>query len=93
VLVIYRRSAGVLNVATGAVTSFYDIAEMVVDYTGRPVPIVETPRTGPMPHNGYRPFDIAGCRAAFPEFSFTPLVEGLRRTIADRRALAQGRGG
>jgi UDP-glucose 4-epimerase len=92
VLVIYRRSTGALNVATGAVTSFHDIAEMVVRHSGRPVPIVETARTQPMPHNGYRPFDIACCRAAFPEFSFTPLAEGLRRTIADRQALAEGPG-
>ena len=25
---------------------------------------------GPMPHNGYRPFDIT-CRAAFPDFAYT----------------------
>jgi nucleoside-diphosphate-sugar epimerase len=85
--VIYMRSAGALNVATGVVTSFRDIAELVVRGTGSTVPIVETPRTQPMPHNGYRAFDIAGCRTAFPDFSFTPLPKGLRRTIADRKGL------
>jgi nucleoside-diphosphate-sugar epimerase len=87
--VIYRRSAGALNVATGVVTSFRDIAELVVRDTGSTVPIIETPRTQPIPHNGYRAFDILACRRAFPDFSFTPLPEGLRRTIADRRALVQ----
>ncbi|HEY2538970.1 MAG TPA: SDR family oxidoreductase [Stellaceae bacterium] len=85
--VIYMRSAGALNVATGAVTSFRDIAELVVRDTGSTVPIVETARTQPMPHNGYRAFDIAACRTAFPDFSFTPLSKGLRRTIADRKGL------
>ncbi len=77
--VIYRRSTGALNAATGVVSSFRDIAEAVVTLSGRAVPIKETPRSGPMPHNGYRAFDIAACRAAFPDFSFVPLVEGLAR--------------
>ena len=86
--VIYRRSSGALNIATGTVRSFRDIADMVVRYIDRAVPIVETPRTQPMPHKGYRAFDIACCSTAFPDFSFTPFPDGLRRTIAARRALA-----
>jgi hypothetical protein len=31
-----------------------------------------------MPHNGYRPFDVAATRAAFPDFRSMPLSEGLR---------------
>ena len=87
--VIYHRSTGALNVATGTVTSFRDIADMVARYIDRAVPIIDTPRTQPMPHNGYRPFDTACCRTVFPDFSFTPLPDGLRRTIAGRQALAQ----
>lgn len=79
--VIYRRSTGTLNVATGTVTSFRDIAEMVVRHAGQPVPIVNTPRTQPMPHNGYRAFDVAACATAFPDFSFTGLHNGLARTV------------
>jgi len=44
------------------------------------VAIKAGPRSGPMPHNGYRPFDIAACRAAFPDFNFTPLAEGIAKT-------------
>jgi UDP-glucose 4-epimerase len=77
--VIYRRSSGALNIATGTVTSFRDIAQSVVRLSGRALRIEETPRSGPMPHNGYRPFDIAACRAAFPDFGFVPLGEGLAR--------------
>jgi UDP-glucose 4-epimerase len=90
--VIYRRSSGALNVATGTVTSFHEIAKMVIRYTDGGVPIVETPRTQPIPHNGYRAFDTACCHQAFPDFSFTPFADGLRRTIAARKALAQAPG-
>ena len=40
------------------------------------------PRSGAMPHNGYRPFDIAGCRRAFPDFTYTSLEDGLRKAQA-----------
>ena len=81
--VLARRSQGVLNVATGVVTSFRDIARDVVRLSGRPVEISGSPRVGPMPHNGYRAFDIAACRAAFPDFSFTPLADGLARAMRE----------
>jgi UDP-glucose 4-epimerase len=71
--VLYRRSSGVLNVATGAVHSFRDIA---LKFTSN---VKGSPRSGPMPHNGYRPFDPAATRAAFPDFRYTPLDEGLKR--------------
>lgn len=77
--VIYQQSTGILNIATGVATSFRDIAEVVVKLSGRMVPVQERPRAGPMPHGGYRAFDISACRAAYPEFSFTPLAEGLAR--------------
>jgi UDP-glucose 4-epimerase len=81
--VIFRRSIGELNVATGVVTSFRDIAQMVVDLSGHPVPVTSSARSGPMPHNGYRPFDIAASRAAFPDFVYTPLEDGLAKAVRD----------
>jgi nucleoside-diphosphate-sugar epimerase len=77
--VLFRRSKGELNVATGEVHSFREIAEKVVRLAGRTVAIKGSPRSGPMPHNGYRPFDIAACREAFPDFRYVPLDEGLAR--------------
>jgi nucleoside-diphosphate-sugar epimerase len=76
---IFMRSRGVLNIATGEVHSFREIAERVVALSGRPLRIKGSPRSGPMPHNGYRPFDIAACRHAFPDFRYTSLEEGLRK--------------
>ena len=67
-----RKSVGVLNIATGTVHSFREIAQ-------RFTPKVKgSPRSGPMPHNGYRPFDIAACRSAFPQFRPTPIDRGLQ---------------
>jgi len=85
---IYRRSTGALNIATGAVASFRDIAEAVVRLSGRVIPIRETVRSGPMPHNGYRPFDPAACRAAFADFAYVPLADGLAK--AQREEAARG---
>ncbi|MBU1858292.1 MAG: NAD-dependent epimerase/dehydratase family protein [Verrucomicrobia bacterium] len=78
-LVITYKSSGVLNVATGSLTSFSDIAQMVAAQF-KPSTIIKTvPRKVPMPHKGYRPFDITVCRNAFPNFGYLPLKEGLKR--------------
>jgi len=73
VRVLYRRSTGVLNIATGTVHSFRDIA---LKFSSK---VKGSPRSGPMPHNGYRPFDPAATRKAFPDFRYTPLGDGLKR--------------
>jgi len=77
--VLQRRSKGVLNIATGHTHSFREIADLVVTGTGRKVAVKASPRSGPMPHNGYRPFDISECRAAFADFFYTPLAEGIAK--------------
>ena len=79
VRVLLRRSTGVLNVASGAVHSFRAIADLVVSGSPHRVAIKDTPRSGPMPHNGYRPFDVTGTRVAFPDFQYTQLADGLNK--------------
>ena len=76
---LLRGSTGVFNVATGDVHSFHAIAEMVVGAATPMVGVTSAPRSGPMPHNGYRPFDTTVCRAAFPDFSYVNLPDGIRR--------------
>lgn len=80
VRVLERRSVGTLNIATGQVLSFNEIAKLVVASAPHQVAIKSRPRIGPMPHNGYRPFDIAACHKAFPEFRYTSLADGIART-------------
>jgi UDP-glucose 4-epimerase len=80
--VLFARSTGILNVASGVVTSFRDIAGRAVELSGKKVAISGRPRSGPMPHNGYRPFDPAQTFAAFPDFAYTPLDVGMERAQA-----------
>ena len=77
--VLKHRSRGVLNVATGEVYSFRDIAERAAALAGQPVTIVGSPRLGAMPHNGYRPFATEVVREAFPDFRYTALADGMAR--------------
>jgi nucleoside-diphosphate-sugar epimerase len=80
---IMMRSTGALNIATGEVHSFGDIARKVVALAPNKIAIKSSPRSGPMPHNGYRPFDIAACRAAFPDFRYTSIDDGLAKAQRD----------
>jgi nucleoside-diphosphate-sugar epimerase len=75
--IVLHQSSGSLNAATGTVWSFRDIAERVAALQDHPVVISGSPRQGPMPHGGYRPFDPAATFTAFPDFRYTPLPEGL----------------
>jgi UDP-glucose 4-epimerase len=78
-LVLDHRSAGVLNIATGTATSFRALADKVVALAPHKVEIKGSPRSGPIPHNGYRPFDPMATRNAFPDFRYTTIDNGLAR--------------
>jgi nucleoside-diphosphate-sugar epimerase len=78
-LVLGHRSTGVLNIATGTVTSFRTLAEKAVALSTRAAAIKSLPRSGPMPHDGYRPFDPAATLKAFPGFRYTAIDAGLAR--------------
>jgi nucleoside-diphosphate-sugar epimerase len=80
--VLRHRSRGVLNIATGEVNSFREIAERIVRLHSPAVPVRGTPRQGPMPHGGYRPFDPAATHKAFPDFRYTSIEQGLSKLCA-----------
>ncbi len=77
--VLAHRSRGTLNVATGEVWSFREIAERIAGMAVPAVAVRGSPRSGPVPHGGYRAFDIAVCRTAFPDFRYVNLEEGLSK--------------
>ncbi len=79
--VVRHGSTGLLNVATGEVVSFRQVADMTIAFSGRASSVRTTARIGPMPHNGYRAFDISAVRRAFPDVRFAGISEGLRRTV------------
>ncbi len=81
--VLVRRSRGSLNVATGQVWSFREVASMAAALATPPVAVRSEPRRGPMPHGGYRSFDPAATFAAFPDFGYGSLPAGLARVHSE----------
>ena len=81
-LILQYRSEGSLNAATGNVVSFREAAETVAGLHTPQVEIHGSPRSGPMPHNGYRPFDPSATSTAFPDFGYTDFATGVARVHA-----------
>jgi len=75
--ILLHRSSGIANAVSGEVASFREIAEFVAAEFEPRVALKGSPRSGPMPHGGYRPFDNRAVLAALPGFRFKPRREGL----------------
>jgi nucleoside-diphosphate-sugar epimerase len=88
--ILLRRSSGVLNAVTGISLPFADIARMVAAQFNPPATVKSVPRPGPRPHLLHRFFDITDCLKAFPDFSYTPVAEGLARAHRDAKGAADG---
>jgi nucleoside-diphosphate-sugar epimerase len=82
-LMLTHRSRGALNAVTGVSTSFHDVAHTIARLHGG-AEVKSMPRPGPRPHLVHRFFDITDCHKAFPNFRFTPLVDGL--ALSSRKA-------
>ncbi|MFA6311929.1 MAG: NAD-dependent epimerase/dehydratase family protein [Sterolibacterium sp.] len=76
-LIVAHRSEGIANAVSGEVVSFRELAEFAAAAFPLRVSVRGTPRSGTMPHNGYRAFDNRAVRAAFPSFNFKSWHEGL----------------
>jgi nucleoside-diphosphate-sugar epimerase len=84
---VLHRSSGIVNATSGEVVSFRELAEFsAAQFTPR-VAVKGTPRSGPMPHGGYRPFAPSAALAAFPGFRFIPWRDGLARACAATKSL------
>jgi nucleoside-diphosphate-sugar epimerase len=77
--VVAHQSTGTVNAVSGQVHSFREIADRVGRVAG--VPVHTSPRRGPMPHGGYRPFDPRALEAAFPGWKPTRLPDHLDRQV------------
>ena len=86
---VAHKSEGVLNIATGTVTSFREIAETVAGMVPKAPTIRTLPRSGPMPHRGYRAFDVSSTTLAFPDFRYAPLDVGL--LLSQEQEFSDGR--
>ena len=82
-------SDGILNIASGQSYTFREVTEIVFRLAGGEVPVTSRPRTKTKADHGF-------CTTALirlvPGFSFTPLEEGIRRTVeAERQMLLAAR--
>ena len=78
------RSSGILNIASGKTKSFKAIAEQIISLTKQPIKIIQIPRIGEMPHNGFRPFNSRATQLAFPNFEYTEISEGLSQLLQEK---------
>ncbi|MEM6623986.1 MAG: NAD-dependent epimerase/dehydratase family protein [Pseudomonadota bacterium] len=78
---VLHRSTGSLNAVSGQIISFNELAQICSRLHG-PVEIENLPRSGPMPHDGYRPFDASAISAAFPDVIMTPPEKGLEKVAS-----------
>lgn len=88
-LIVLHKSAGIANAVSGEAASFRELAEFAAGEFAPRVAIKGSPRTGPMPHNGYRPFDNAALAKAFPDFRFKSWREGLKAAHDQAKARAR----
>jgi nucleoside-diphosphate-sugar epimerase len=78
VLCLVHRSEGLLNLATGKVVSFLEVAQTLERLRTAPTEVTHSPRATPITH---RYFDVRALREAFPSFEFTSLDDGLAQMI------------
>jgi UDP-glucose 4-epimerase len=56
--IVFGNYKGIFNIASGKVISFFQIANLIKNSTNKKITLLYNPRIGPMPHKGYRAFDI-----------------------------------
>jgi len=76
--VTFSNFKGILNIASGKVISFKDIAIFIQKSYDNKINIIETERVGKMPHDGYRSFNIDKIHFLFPNFKITTIASGLK---------------
>jgi UDP-glucose 4-epimerase len=87
-LIVLHRSTGIANAVSGQTASFRELAEFAASEFAPRVAIRSAPRSGPMPHDGYRPFDNVAVLKALPGFRFKGWREGLSKVHAAAKAKA-----
>ena len=79
---LVNETIGSFTAATGKVISFFDIAKIIYKYKNLSIEnIIYKDRNGPMPHNGYRAFDISKLYKDFSNIDITPIDTGIIKMI------------
>lgn len=81
---IEQKYQGAVNAVSGKTISFMEIAALVQSVAkskGKPIEIVSKPRSGPMPHNGWRAFDNANTRRACPDLHYKDIAAYIQEAV------------
>lgn len=78
---INKKALGILNLVSGQVCSFRYIAEVIQKKLNINSKIIRIKRVGPMPHNGYRAFDVKKLNVFFSNVKKISINDGLNRYI------------
>ena len=80
---IKTNKFGVYNLASGTVNSFNKIAKIAVTLTKSKSKIFNTKRAGLMPHNGYRPFNVAFINKNFQNIELNTIENGIKKYLRE----------
>ena len=78
---IKTNKFGIYNLASGTVNSFNKIANIAVTLTKSKSKIFNTKRAGLMPHNGYRPFNVAFINKNFQNIELNTIENGIKKYL------------
>ena len=81
VAMIAAKTTGAVNAVSGRVTSFLELAEAAQKMAPQPIELIRKPRSGPMPHNGYRAFDNARAKALCPALHFRKVTDYITESM------------
>lgn len=83
VAMIEQKTTGAINAVTGKTISFMEIATLV-RAAAPDVEIHTKPRSGPMPHNGYRAFSNAAALTLCPGMVYQDIGDYIRESVNEK---------
>ena len=83
---IEMKGLGTLNLASGKVHSFKYLARLIINLSKKKSKLIKIKRMGPMPHNGYRPFNIQLLKDNFKDIKMTPITLGIKKYLTELRS-------
>ena len=78
---IEKKGLGDLNLASGNVYSFKYLAKEIIYLTKSKSKLVKIKRLGPLPHNGYRPFNVKLLKHYFKDIKMSSIKNGIKKYI------------
>lgn len=78
---IIKKRLGIFNIASGKVCSFKHLAKKIITLSKSKSKLKKIKRKGPMPHNGYRPFNINLIKNNFKNVKMFSIDNGIKKYL------------